>query len=269
VEERTTDGHDYRAQHRLLRQTVRDGFDGIALVPAHRERLNPEIREAMRKNVVIATFNTDAPQSERLFFVGQNLYHSGRVAGELLGGFVGRRGCVAIMTGFSWVWAHAERLRGFRDSIAEYYPDIRLIGPYEFADQVSRAETLTKHIVDEWASVVGLYSTAGSGHLGAGRALLERGLNGQIQNIGYDMNGEVRSLMGRDAIQASIGQAPFSQGYYVVKLLFDYLTHRTLPNDGVLHTKTEVLLRSTLEDLPLDQERYQRPAVMRSPAFES
>jgi len=59
----------------------------------------------------VVTFNTDARESDRLLFVGQDLYRSGRVAGELLGRFVGSAGRVALLTGFAELQAHQERDR--------------------------------------------------------------------------------------------------------------------------------------------------------------
>lgn len=258
VEERTTGAHDVDLQADQLKEVIDEGFDGIALIPAHRSRLNPIISQAVASGIPLVTFNTDAPESERLLFVGQDLYRSGRVAGELLGRFVGGTGRVTLLTGFAGLWAHQERVRGITDSIAEYFPDVQITGPLEFHDDVERAATFTRRLLAEDPSIRGFVSTAGSGHVAVARVLLERSLAGTVQNIGYDLDDEIRDLMHRNAIQASIGQDPFSQGYYAVKLLFHHLTSKGEQETGAYHTRIEVLLRSTIDDLAPENELHFR-----------
>ncbi len=258
VEERTTDAHDVDLQARQLREVIAEGCDGIALVPAHRSRLDPIIGQAVASGIPVVTFNTDAPESERLLFVGQDLYRSGRVAGELLGRFMGGTGRVALLTGFAGLWAHQERVRGITDSIAEYFPGVQVTGPLAFHDDVEQAATVTRRLLDEDPDIRGFVSTTGSGHVAVARVLLERSLAGTVQNIGYDLDEEIRDLMHRDAIQATIGQDPFSQGYYAVKLLFHHLTSRGEQDTGAYHTKIEVLLRSTIDHVAPENELYFR-----------
>lgn len=258
IEERFTGAHDYSLQSGQFAEVLDEGFDAIALVAAHRSRLNPSIDEAVSAGVPVVTFNTDAPESRRLLFVGQDLYRSGRVAGELLGRFVGHGSHIAILTGFSGLWAHSERVRGIRDSVAEYFDTLRVSGPYEFYDDAEQARAIGRRILDEEPTIAGFVSTTESGHIGVGRTLLERGLAGKVQNIGFDVDDEIRELMRRDAIQASIGQDPFSQGYSAVKLLFHHLTGGDKRERRVYHTKIEVLLRSTVEHVGAEEDPYSR-----------
>ena len=258
VDERTTHSHDESLQQRQISEAVEAGVDGIALVAAHRSRLDGMIARASDAGIPVVTFNSDAPESERVMFVGQDLYRSGRVAGELIGRFVGGGGSIGILTGFSELWAHQERVRGIEDSIAEYFPGTQLLGPFEYHDEIGEAERLARRLLDEEATIRGFVSTTGIGHTAVGRVLLERSLAGKIQNIGFDVDEEVRDLMHQNAIQASIGQDPFLQGYLAVKLLFHHLTNREVQEKTVHHTKIEVLLRSTIDHVAPENEPYFR-----------
>ena len=161
--------------------------------------------------------------------------------------FLSTAGCrVAMLTGFRDLHAHTQRLRGFRESMERYAPNVELAGPWEFHDDPDRAQSIARELLDSDARIAGFFSTSGDGHGGVGRALVDLGRAGAVQNIGYDLDDAVRELMRRDAIQASIGQDPFSQGYYAIKLLHRHLVDQSTPSERVLHTRINVMLQSNV-----------------------
>jgi LacI family transcriptional regulator len=267
VVEHTTGTHDLAAQEALLEATLAERVDAIALVPAHPFRLDPLIERADARGIPVVTFNTDAPNSGRLLFVGQDVYLSGEVAGELMARFltspmIRRRETdegtpmrrVAMLAGFRELHAHAERLRGFRAGMVRYAPGVELAGPWEFHDDAGRAESIARELLRSDPRIAGFFSTSGDGHVGVGRALVDLGRAGSIQNIGYDLDEAIRELMHRDAIQASIGQDPFSQGYYAIKLLHRHLVDRSVPSDRVLHTRIDVIVQSNVDHASPESE---------------
>ena len=47
-------------------------------------------------------------------------------------------------------------------------------------------------------------------------------------------------------ISATICQDPYHQGYLPVKILFDYLLDKKLPESELIHTKTDIMIREIL-----------------------
>jgi LacI family transcriptional regulator len=240
--------HDMNRQIEFLHEML-DGDmpenkpSGILMAPAHSFLLDPLIAQATDQGVPVVTFNTDAPRSKRLCYIGQNSVVAGRVAADLVGRFVGYSGEVAILTGFAEVLPLRERLEGFRNQVEEYFPSITLVGPYEYLDNEGIAYKIAKKLVHDMPKLKGIYVTSGIGLKGTGRAVREAGRAPQVKVVGFDLDDEVTQMLQEDIVQSTICQDPFGQGYSAVKLMFRHLTEGFVPGDEALYTQSSIILR--------------------------
>ena len=82
-----TEGVDIPAQVDMVRQAVKDGYDGIALNIIDPEAFDEVVQEAIDQGVPVVGFNVDdhASPNARLSGVNQRLYEAGRaLASKLL-----------------------------------------------------------------------------------------------------------------------------------------------------------------------------------------
>ena len=122
----------------ILEKLDVSAYDAIA-INAGSDALVPYINHFVDNGIPVVTFNSDVANSKRSFYVGENSYSSGRVAGELMGKMLRGHGTVAIFAGFSNINSHFERANGFRDYLNERYPAIEVIDVYEYHDQETEA----------------------------------------------------------------------------------------------------------------------------------
>ena len=181
--------------------------------------------------------------SKRLLFVGQDQFSSGRVAANIMGEFLHGRGKVALFTGFREVWGHEERLNGFIRVTHERYPDMLLVGPYEYQDEEFTMRNLLGEVFNAHPDLAGIYGTTSVALLAAAGFLCERGLQGRVRLVGFDTDDEIAQYIREGVIDASILQDPFSQGYYSLKLLARHLMHGWEPQQPSYFTRMEILLR--------------------------
>ena len=105
--------------------SVRRGFDGAIIIAYENDEINEAIRLLARR-MPVATLITDLPNSGRSAFFGPDNRKAGRLAGDLMGRFVGEnRGRVLIIRHNTDYHAHIQRERGFIDVLGERHKGIR------------------------------------------------------------------------------------------------------------------------------------------------
>jgi LacI family transcriptional regulator len=246
--------HDLKRETEILLKVMESGVDGIGIAPADPERLKDLIDRAMHRHIAVVTLNTDAPESRRICFVGQDPLLAGRIAGELMGKFLMGNGKVIAITAFRNVLAHKRRLDAFVEVIAEQYPGITVEKTFENHDSDDEAYEQIRGYLSQTADVSGIYLTSGIGPGGATRALVEAGLGGKVRVICFDFFPETVRLIKNGLVHATIGQDPFTQGYQTVKILYEHLIERKEPASRIVHTKTHIGLRENIDLLV--GERY-------------
>lgn len=222
-------------------------YDAIA-INAGSEALSEQVDAIVNRDVPVVTFNSDIPNSRRLFYVGEDPYKNGRVAGELMGKMLGGKGTVAIFAGFSLVASHSARAAGFRDYLREYHPDMQILDVLEYHDREDEAYIAMQQTIEQHRDIRGVFCVSAVGAIGVGTYLKEHYPPGQICLIGYDLSSQSATLLQEHYCSALIYQDPRKQGYQVLHLLFNYLCSRSLPTPKEFSIRTGIILSETLRD---------------------
>ena len=99
---------------------------------------------------------TDAPSCERLTSVSADPFSVGSVAGELLSRFLNGGGDVAFFTGWLGTEDHAQKLRGFRASVADVGRGVDLVSVVEAHDDERVGYRRALAILDEHQDLKGV-----------------------------------------------------------------------------------------------------------------
>lgn len=89
------------------------GVCGFALRGPNKPELEEKINELAGKEIPVVTFNSDIPKSGRVCFIGQDLYQSGRAAGNIMAKIVRPEDKIVIGCGVAKYDAHQQRVDGF------------------------------------------------------------------------------------------------------------------------------------------------------------
>lgn len=203
-----------------------DSPDGILIAPIFYHETLPYFARFQSIGVPYVLFNTNIEQVKALSFIGQDLFQSGKVGGELMHlSLRGDEGVLAVLhinedLGNS---IHlAEKERGFR----QYFLDgshgnfkILTLNLYNPSD-VNLEEQLKELLMEPGLSGIfvstskGTYQTA---------AFLERNKKVEIKLIGYDMLEENIRYMQKGVINFLIHQNPSRQAFLGIHHLVSYL----------------------------------------------
>ena len=126
VELREIQGRDTLRVLQQISELMDWGASGLAIASNNTPDLVQRINEISNQGVPVVTFNTDAPDSRRLCFVGMDNYRAGQTAAGLIRQMLPGGGLVLPIAGHVNNGAHINRLRGFLDTL-EDTGDIQLL----------------------------------------------------------------------------------------------------------------------------------------------
>ncbi|MBI9101575.1 MAG: LacI family DNA-binding transcriptional regulator [Spirochaetales bacterium] len=219
---------------------IREELSGVVVIPADRTSLNGPIAKLEQGGTRVVTVNTDAPGSGRSAFIGQDLYASGRVAGELLMNMTA--GPVLLMSGYERIWAHEERVKGFLDIYRESGRESEILGPFFMhEDRAQTFEILSRNR----GTFKGIYAVSGQATEGAGSFLAENKFSCPL--IGNDCTESNRALLRAGAVTSLIFQSPELQGYLAVKWLLKSLADNMIPPEEGVQVPIDIYFRENID----------------------
>ena len=227
-----------------LHSLIGGGYDALAINAAGQAETE-DIDDLVNAGVPVVTFNTDAPGSRRLFYIGSNTRESGRMAGELLSMLVGGEGVVTVLGNFARTMPFLERFGGFIEYMQSGATRLTV---YPCMESQGDADEITGSLMNLLArtpELAGIYCTGYSSTIGAVEAL-KRLNRADIRLIGYDLTEETAGALRDGWCDMLLYQEPFEQGYQAARLLSRYVLNGWLPDQSQLYLNTQVVVRSNM-----------------------
>lgn len=209
---------DASLEARAIEELTAKGVAGILATAGDAAPMVPSIDAAIEAKIPVITFDSDAPDSNRLTFVGTQNYQAGYKAGEAMAEWLGGKGKIAIST-FPGPDHLARRVQGFKDALAANAPDIVTV---EINDEgkVDVAETQLTAALQADPEITGIFGAHGNPGPGAAAAVRSTGRQGQVQIMAFDFGMPVIELIDKDEIKATVGQNPYLMGYTAMLLCY-------------------------------------------------
>lgn len=220
-----------------IKNLKKEEYDGIILVPVGLENIAKELNDYAQGEQTIAFLNDDIQDINRQFYIGPDNILIGSLAGELIGKFTRGYGKCLVSSGVRVKTTDMpveckRRVSGFKEIILKEYPEINIeISTYEMYVNDEYNAILRKLESDN--EITSIYSV--DGFLSeAALALKDSGRSGVVL-VGHEMSEEVNKYLKEGIISAAICQNPFSQGYYALKYMTEFLVDKKLPFDTKMY----------------------------------
>lgn len=223
-------------QKRMIESALSNGIDGLAISPIDAANQVAFINDACEVTKVI-TQDSDAPESERLCFVGMDNYKAGREAGKLVKEALPGGGKIMIYVGRLEQLNSQQRRQGVIDELLDrpipapdaiqYDPPGREIAgatyiilgtrtdSFDYAKAKSNAEDTIASVPDI-GCMVGLWAYNVPACLAA---VKEANKVGEIQLVSFDEDNATLQGIADGAVHGTISQQPYEYGYHSVRIL--------------------------------------------------
>jgi ribose transport system substrate-binding protein len=247
-------------QNQILENLVSQGYDAISLsVDAPNDQV-PVLNKVASKTKLL-TFDSDAPKSNRLLYIGTNNYEAGKVLGGEINKLLPNGGKMAVFVGTFSADNAAQRLKGVTDAIQGHKIDI--IDKREDNTDRAKARSNVEDIINahpDLNMVVGLWSYNGPAIAAAIEALNKKG---KVLAAVFDEDDGTLNGIQSGAIQVTCVQKPFQFGYLSSKWMHELATKgeaakSQLPADKVIDTGVEVISKTNVADFRAKLEEMKK-----------
>ena len=202
------------------------GHDGLLIVTAHHDSIAAALGTLGRQGKLIITLATDIKGAGNRIYVGPDNMKAGRIAGDLMGRFLGKTGGdVMMIAGMLTMVGHQEREEGFSAVLQERYPQCLLREVLESRERSERAGDLVFDALRNNPRIRGIYN-ASAGALPIVRAINELGRREDMVFITHELTEERRQLLREGMIDAVIDQGPLHEVRTVVDIVATHFGRR-------------------------------------------
>lgn len=234
---------DVAQQVSMLESAIDAGYDGIAFSAPDPKAFDKVYQKAKEKGIPMVAFNTDCPGA-RDAFVGQDLEQSGYVLGKLM--FekqMNGEGKFIITTCAPGHTALEARIAGIKRAMKEF-PNVQLINVIDITGDLTKAYSVIENAYTANKDVkaflgVDVYSEA------IGTFISRNNLTGKVLGGGFDLTPGTLKHVQSGAMQVTLGQNPYLQGYYPIHMLYLKKTKDINPID--VNTGLEIVTKENVE----------------------
>jgi ribose transport system substrate-binding protein len=216
---------DAAEQVQVIEEAIASKVDAIAVSCNDPIVCIDPINKAVAAGIPVMTWDSDSPQSRRFTYLGIDNLEAGQAAGDLLVRAMGPQGKVAILTGVPGAHNLEERIRGFKDGIADY-AGIEVVGTVISNDDINLGvqvveETMQAHPdLDGWF-FVGMWPLVAD--RGSMPLWEEAAMRGEIKTVAFDTLPVELELLRDGYVSGLVGQKYWGWGYDTVQIVYDHL----------------------------------------------
>jgi len=241
----TIDSYDVGRVLAAVDRMIEAGIAGLALTPGNAPEIIGRIQELTAAGIPVITFNTDAPASSRMCYVGLDNVRAGEACAGLMSTCLRSGGLLLPITGYDDHQAHSQRMSSFLSTARREFPGLQLLPCERCFDIDSIAEKAVLKALKSYPELKGIY-ISGNGQAGVCRALRTAGKTRDICVICYDLTEANINELRRGGIDFLIDQDAHAQGYLPATMLYDYLIMGTEPASEFCHTEIKIKTKYNL-----------------------
>lgn len=226
-------GGDVIGQINIIEDQIARKVDAIVISPNDDKAVKPVVSKAMKAGIKVFTWDSDAPETERIFYVAAaDDVKIGVDIADALAREMNYKGKVGIMTGGVGALNLNLHVDGVRKGLKKY-PHIKIVSPLLVNnEQPQQAMSVVASMLQAHPDLGGLACVNSPGPPGAARAVIQAGKAGKVKIWGLSLPSENKEYLKKDVVQGLILWDPAKLTYATTKLVNDYLNGQE-PVDGM------------------------------------
>ena len=232
---------------------VSAGVDGIAVALISLTAFNQPTTKALGAGIPVVAYNADAASNPRLAYIGQDLFVSGQEMGQHIANLV-PSGDVALFIATPGSLNIQPRIDGAQATLKSHSsitPHVVATG----AELPQELSTITSYIQSH-QNFKGFFAVDGGSTQSIGQVLQKQGV-GKYKGGGYDLTPITQQTVASGALQFTIDQQPYLQGFLPVLELYMYKASQSLTGIADVNTGLKFLDKTTVAPYNSTKSRYE------------
>jgi simple sugar transport system substrate-binding protein len=213
---------------------INSNVAGIAIALTDNNAFVDPTKRALGKGIPVIAYNASAANNYPLTYVGQDLYLSGvqmgqRIAKDVTSG--------DILVGISQPGGNnvQPRMDGIKAALKQAAPGVTVHDINTGAEQAGELNALTAAYTGN-TGVKGIYAVDAGSTAACAKLIASKGLTGKMHGGGFDLLSDTIDGVKNGALDFTIDQSPYLQGFLTVVYLYLYRLSGTLVSPPVTDT---------------------------------
>jgi simple sugar transport system substrate-binding protein len=209
-----------------METAINSKADGIAVALTDDNAFVDLTKRALGQGIPVIAYNASAAGNYPLTYVGQDLYLSGfrmgqRIAQKITAG--------DILVGIAQPGGNnvQPRLDGITDALKRAAPGVRVQSVNTGAEQAGELNAMTAAYTGN-TGVKGIYAVDAGSTAACAKLIADRGLSGKVGGGGFDLLDDTVAGVKSGALDFTIDQSPYLQGFLSVLYLYLFRLSGTL-----------------------------------------
>jgi ribose transport system substrate-binding protein len=224
--------------------------DAIVMVPVDYKAMGAGVKKINDAKIPVVNITDRSASGDFLAFVGADDHSIAKATGEVLLKAMGGKGDVIILEGVRGSATAQDRLRGFKDAIAEF-PSVKLVDSQPGNYQRLQAMQVTENLLQSNPNVAGVMAANDAMAVGAIDALADA--NSKALIVGINGTKEAVDAIKAGKLLASGDYNGFGQGCIGTEIAIRYLRHEPVPKRVTLQSVVVEKSNLAAYDVPVDQ----------------
>ncbi|MCE9591823.1 MAG: substrate-binding domain-containing protein [Planctomycetes bacterium] len=252
----TPPDEDAQKQAEAIDNLATLGVNGIAIACTDGNTVTPAINRASDRGIPVVTFDSDAPGSKRLTYIGSDEAAIGQMVMAELASVMGDKGTIAMLCGNETAPNLQLRRQGALDELKKH-PEMKLIeGGLVFNKETPEAAVETLNTFQSTHPQVQGWAIMGGWPLFTLHAL--KWQEGTIHAVSVDALPNMLTYVVSNHVDALFSQDPYGMGYQAVELLVAKALDGQAPPARV-KTKITKVTQANLTDFSVEWADHSKP----------
>jgi simple sugar transport system substrate-binding protein len=233
---------------------VSAGVDGIGVCLISPTAFNQPVEKALAAGIPVLAYNADATGNARLAYIGQDLFVSGQEMGQHIASLV-PSGDVALFIATPGTANIQPRIDGAQATLKSHSS----ITPHVVATGAALTQELTtiEAYITGHPSYKGFFAVDGGSTQSVGQVIQKHNLNGKVKGGGYDLTPITQQTLASGALQFTIDQQPYLQGFLPILELYLYKASQSLTGPADVNTGLKFLDKTTVIPYNSTKSRFE------------
>jgi ribose transport system substrate-binding protein len=208
-------------QVRVIEDLIAKHVNGIAISPNDPKSVEAVLKEAAAAGIKVITFDSDAPDSGRLMYIGTINKAAGKTMGDAMAKAIGGKGKVSIITGGLGALNLQERIEGVKEALIAY-PDIKVVDLQGTDDDMAKAVSVAESMLRATPDLTGVFCMSQVGGPAIYKVLSTKEFanrKGKITVFAFDDLPDALKGVQEGYIQGIMVQRPITMGKLAVEHL--------------------------------------------------
>ena len=236
---------DPAIQVKMIEDLISKQVNAIVISPNEPASVVPVINDGLSKGILMLTFDSDSPDSDRLMYIGTDNHTAGQVQGDTMREALGGSGKVGIITGGLGALNLNERIDGFRETVG---PDIEIVEVVATDDDLQKGLGVSEALLRAHPDLNGVACVSATGGPTLAQVIQGPEFEGRdITIVAFDDLEETVRAIEDGIITATMVQRPVQMGRLSISQSYEILTQGLVPECALLDTGVTVVTADNLD----------------------